>query len=182
MTLRQPAQTRERLLAAALHQMREHGSNGLTLDVVAKEAGVSKGGLLHHFPSKNALIEALLRQLFSDFEGRVQHYYEAEPPAPGRLIRAYIRATFEEEPLPLELTMMLMGDVAHNPALMTMIREDFQRWHERLLADGLPPARATILRQAADSYWTERLIFPDAPAALERQQIVDELLRLSVVE
>ena len=32
----------------------------LTLEAVAKEAGVSKGGLLYHFSNKEALIEGMI--------------------------------------------------------------------------------------------------------------------------
>lgn len=41
----------------------EVGERAATLDAVAKRAGVSKGGLLYHFPNKEALITALLERL-----------------------------------------------------------------------------------------------------------------------
>lgn len=41
----------------------EVGERAATLDAVAKRAGVSKGGLLYHFPSKESLISALLERL-----------------------------------------------------------------------------------------------------------------------
>ena len=78
------AQTRDRLLDTAIATVRTHGITGLTLDSVAKEAGVSKGGLLHHFRSKDMLIETMLRRLFAQFAARVQAYADAEPPTPGR--------------------------------------------------------------------------------------------------
>jgi AcrR family transcriptional regulator len=90
----QALETRQRLLTAAITTMQEHGIAALTLDAVAKEARISKGGLLHHFASKTALIEAILRHLFADFESRVQAYYDAEPDQPGRWLRAYVRATY----------------------------------------------------------------------------------------
>jgi AcrR family transcriptional regulator len=39
------------------------GERAATLDAVAKRAGVSKGGLLYHFPSKEALITGVLERL-----------------------------------------------------------------------------------------------------------------------
>ena len=39
------------------------GERAATLDAVAKQAGVSKGGLLYHFPNKEALIAALLERM-----------------------------------------------------------------------------------------------------------------------
>ncbi len=51
---------RDRVLAAAARHVREHGPATLTLDAAAEAAGVSKGGLLYHFPSKHALVAALI--------------------------------------------------------------------------------------------------------------------------
>ncbi|MFF1830134.1 TetR/AcrR family transcriptional regulator [Paenarthrobacter sp. NPDC058040] len=41
----------------------EVGERAATLDAVAKRAGVSKGGLLYHFPNKESLISAVLERL-----------------------------------------------------------------------------------------------------------------------
>jgi AcrR family transcriptional regulator len=57
MTPKTPTQTRERLLDATLTTLRAQGAAGLTLDAVAKEAGVSKGGLLHQCHQRTALVE-----------------------------------------------------------------------------------------------------------------------------
>ena len=51
---------RERLLDAAATVVRRDGAQALTLDAVAAEAGVSKGGLLYHFRSKRDLLDALV--------------------------------------------------------------------------------------------------------------------------
>jgi AcrR family transcriptional regulator len=45
-------QTRETVLKAAAHIITHLGVNTFTIDAVAYEAGVTKGGVLHHFPSK----------------------------------------------------------------------------------------------------------------------------------
>ena len=52
--------TRDRLLDAAEALLVEAGPRGLTLDAVAAAARVSKGGLLYHFRSKDALVEGLV--------------------------------------------------------------------------------------------------------------------------
>lgn len=175
----QAVATRGRLLSAALTTLRDHGLAALTLDAVAREAGVSKGGLLHHFASKEALIEAILRQLLADFEARVHAYYAAEPPHSGRWLRAYIRATYDEAPLPLEIATMLMSAMNENYALLTLIQSDFVQWQQRLLNDGVPKARATIVRQAADAYWTERLLGVASEQQADRFEVMQELLQLT---
>ena len=62
---------RDRLLDAAERVVVESGATHLTLDAVAKSAGVSKGGLLYHFPSKEALLEGMLSRHFKDVDAEV---------------------------------------------------------------------------------------------------------------
>ena len=59
---------RAELLDAAIAVIRRDGARALTLDAVAAEAGVSKGGVLYHFASKRALIDGLLERWLDDFE------------------------------------------------------------------------------------------------------------------
>jgi AcrR family transcriptional regulator len=52
----QSQHVREEILDATEAVIGREGVAGLTLDAVAAECDVSKGGLLHHFPSKDALV------------------------------------------------------------------------------------------------------------------------------
>lgn len=76
---RNPSATRQRLLDAARDIACEEGASSLSLDAVAARAGVSKGGLLYHFPSR----EALLRAVVTDSVDRMRDDLEAR--APGAL-------------------------------------------------------------------------------------------------
>lgn len=175
------AHTREKLLNSALHTLQTQGVAGLTLARVADEAGVSKGGLLHHFPSKEALMEGLLKQLLSDFDTSVQHWYEQEvtrnTPAAGRWVRAYIHASFEENGPSLEVSVMLLNSLNEHVALFRLLQANFAHWQHVLTHDGIPAARATIIRQAADAVWMERLLEADGLA--EREAVMQELLMLA---
>ncbi|KAA1424902.1 TetR/AcrR family transcriptional regulator [Mumia zhuanghuii] len=57
------ASTRDRILDAFEMLLVEGGSRIATLDAVAARAEVSKGGLLYHFPSKDAMVDAMLDRL-----------------------------------------------------------------------------------------------------------------------
>ncbi len=50
---------RDALLDAAEAVVLRESIGHLTLDAVAAEAGASKGGLMHHFPSKEKLAESI---------------------------------------------------------------------------------------------------------------------------
>jgi AcrR family transcriptional regulator len=54
---------RDRILVAYEDLLIESGERGATLDAVAARAGVSKGGLLYHFGSKDALTAGLIERL-----------------------------------------------------------------------------------------------------------------------
>ncbi|WP_370617078.1 TetR/AcrR family transcriptional regulator [Mumia sp. Pv 4-285] len=57
------ASTRDRILDAFETLLVEGGGKIATLDAVAARAEVSKGGLLYHFPSKDAMVDAMLDRL-----------------------------------------------------------------------------------------------------------------------
>ena len=54
-----PSDARDRILNAAEERLLAAGPGGLVLDAIAADAGVSKGGLLYHFGSKEALVAGL---------------------------------------------------------------------------------------------------------------------------
>lgn len=178
----QTAHMREKLISAAIETLRGAGVLSLTLDNVAKHAGVSKGGLLHHFPNKEALITALFEYISETFAAQVLAYAAAEPEGtPGRWLRAYIRATFAEEPPPLELIVMIAASMTESATLFAAIRAEHITWENRLSADGLPVTRATVIRQATDSFWMERLLKLDHDHPERRAALLAELIQLTEV-
>ncbi len=54
--------TRDRLIEAAEHVLRDLGLSHLSTREVAREAGVAEGALYHHFEDKNALLLAVIRR------------------------------------------------------------------------------------------------------------------------
>ena len=56
------ADARARVLAAAMRALAANGYQGSSLSSIAVDAGLTTPGLLHHFPSKNHLLVALLEE------------------------------------------------------------------------------------------------------------------------
>ncbi|AFY79423.1 transcriptional regulator [Pleurocapsa sp. PCC 7327] len=54
--------TRSRILASASRIFAQHGYAGATLDAIAADAGLTKGAVYWHFPSKSDLFLALMEQ------------------------------------------------------------------------------------------------------------------------
>lgn len=78
------------LLNAAGQILITNGIQAFTLDMVAKEAGISKGGLLHHYPNKKALLDGLFKREMDLFKHEIISSMEKDPIEFGRAARAYI--------------------------------------------------------------------------------------------
>src|SRR5258708_8791698 len=72
------AQTRERLLLAARQVFARHGFGGASVDMIAAEAGYSKGAIYSNFETKEAILFELLDQYaeeqISDFKSIIKPY------------------------------------------------------------------------------------------------------------
>jgi AcrR family transcriptional regulator len=148
---RDTARTRRAVLDAAAHAVLERGA-GVSLDVVARQAGVSKGGLLHHFGSRDELLLEVARDQAEGFYRAVQGAVAPDDHAPGRLVRAYVRVTFDallEEQGGVDYV-LLSAALAAVPGVADVMREDKQRWGAAFEADGLDPQRALVVVRAAD--------------------------------
>ena len=80
--------TRRRLVDAAVAVVRTQGVQGLTLQSVANEAGLSKGGLLYHFSSKEELVSALLHDAMERVDGDLAKLVNSG--GKGAFARAYV--------------------------------------------------------------------------------------------
>ena len=63
---------RLRIVAGARRHFFANGFRGVTMDDIAKELGMSKKTLYAHFPSKMALVEAVILDKFSGVEAELQ--------------------------------------------------------------------------------------------------------------
>jgi AcrR family transcriptional regulator len=74
---------RERLLDAALAAFTERGSDEVSLEEIARRAGVGIGTLYRHFPTRQALLEAVYRDQVDTVCARAQALAAQSPPAPA---------------------------------------------------------------------------------------------------
>jgi AcrR family transcriptional regulator len=164
-------QTRQALLDSANRIVQERGVENLTLDLIAQLAGVSKGGLLYHFPSKEALIKGMIQNYLdrftSDFNTAAQ---QGNRQAPGRWTRAYLLTTFEDNQRSPRMSSGLLAAVATNPALLSPLQETFEKWVQQLDDDGIDPSVAQIIRLAVDGLWLVELfgLAPPSPGMREK--------------
>jgi AcrR family transcriptional regulator len=161
------ARTRDRLLDAAGAVVMRDGAQALTLDAVAEEAEVSKGGLLYHFKSKRDLVEGLVERWMTEFQREI----DASDPA---FVRGYVRSSAPEGN---ELGMLaaLIGD----PTLLVAVRMQYGIWQDRVEREAADPVDATVARLAADGLWLAELLGMGPPAGELRDRVVRRLLDLA---
>ena len=80
----------EIILDAAAAVLLKGGARALTIDAVAAEAGLSKGGVLHHYASKDALIAALVARELTQLREEIAACAVAIPPGPSQLPKAMV--------------------------------------------------------------------------------------------
>jgi AcrR family transcriptional regulator len=159
--------TRNRLLDAAATVVRRDGAQALTLDAVAKEAAVSKGGLLYHFKSKNDLVAAMVDRWLADFGREME---EADP-AFGR---GYVKASSPDEH---ELGML--AALVADPSLLVAVRHQYGIWQDRFERESRDPVDATVARLAADGLWLAELLGMGPPTGELRERVIQRLLDLT---
>lgn len=153
---RDPESVRRRLLNSTATLMAKHGFAGVSVSEIATDAGVTKGGLFHHFSSKQALIAAVFDDELEQLSLMIEEELAHDPGGYGRFTRAYIRAT-----------LLACTDKASASALTFSLcaePELVSRWEE-WLAQRLAQHRETdsaqdleIARLAADGIWFTCLI------------------------
>lgn len=86
---------REAILDATEKVIRERGLTETKIEDIAKEAGVSKGGIFFHFSSKKSLLLGVVERYEEILYALRDDIYEELPPQPSRIMKATIMALME---------------------------------------------------------------------------------------
>jgi AcrR family transcriptional regulator len=171
--------TRQLLLDAAERVVQRDGVGKLTLDAVAQEAGVSKGGVLYHFRTKHALIEGMVLAQMDAYESEQRRREQADPHPVGRRTRAYILASFSESKPKDSNGAGMIAAIANDPQLMGIIQARFTKWQAEMLNDGLDAVTATLIRLATDGLWFAQLFATAPPPDPLRQEVIARLVAMT---
>lgn len=174
-----PEAVRQQLLDVAAKLSLEKGPASVTLDAVSQAAGVSKGGLLHHFPNKLSLLDGLFEDLTEKLDRALAEKMQADPEPKGRFTRAYIAAFFQPQGLAdgekwKVLTIALISE--------PHLRERWRQWVERHLAENVgtdSALDAMLVRYAVDGLWLADLLGSPTMDAAARAAMLNRLLTLS---
>lgn len=138
------ASAKDTALDAFIALLVEGGERAASLNAVAERAGLSKGGLLYHFPSKDALVAGLvdrMRQLGAADRERML----AAPEGP---IEYYLRTSIQAN-TPLDAAMLACARVDHgrHREAGTVLGEQHTAWLDtiRTETDSDEAAQAVLL-------------------------------------
>lgn len=138
--------SREKIIDAAEQVVLQEGARHLTLDAVASRSGVSRGGLLYHFPGKEALLKGMLDRLRSHMAESMARKRAGIPAGPAREAVVFVRSAFDEgNDRKKGVTAAVLASGAHDPRLLAPVREDFRRYLQDLTREGLGFERAAVI-------------------------------------
>jgi AcrR family transcriptional regulator len=170
--VRRPS-SREAILDAAEQLAGEVGANHLTLEAVAARAGVSKGGLLYNFPSKNALLRGMVER----FVTRVREGGLDGTTASAIVQRLIANRLATRKPDKENKSVSMIAAVAEEPELLDPIREYHRELWSKLKAN---PDReqALIAWLAIEGLLFMELLGTSPLSGQDRVRLVAEVERL----
>lgn len=105
---------RDKVLDAAEAVVTRTGASGLTIDAVAREAGITKGGVQYCFGSKDNLIAAMIRRWGDAFEEEVMNA-AGETPDARAVIRGHVEASRPTDAAEVSRAAVMMTALLQSP-------------------------------------------------------------------
>jgi AcrR family transcriptional regulator len=170
--------SREAMLDAAQEVVLEGGAGRLTLDAVAKRAGVSKGGVMYNFPTKEALLKAMVERLVEHNRHAHARLTAGLPDRPGRSLKAYVMNSAQALDVDDKVSGALLAALNSDPALLAPVAEYFHARFAKLAAD-VPFERAALVYLATEGLWTQELLQLSPFTPRQRAQLVRALVRMA---
>ena len=171
---------RDRILDAAEQLVADQGASKLTLDAVAQAAGVSKGGLLYHYPNKDALLAAMIERHCDDLDECCARELEGLPAdQPSSRLKASILGVLTPRAGREDVGAALLAAAANKPALLDGARARYAEHVAQLTASGGCFARSAVIMLAVDGLMLGEVWRLTPFTSEQRELIVKELLRLA---
>ncbi|GAA1676014.1 TetR/AcrR family transcriptional regulator [Microbacterium lacus] len=171
-----PPHARESVLDAFEAILIEDGERSATMDATARAAGVSKGGLLYHFGSKDALERGVIERL----DLLVSDDITQMSSAPDGPISYFLRSSIMQND-PLDRAILATSRLAQggNAAASTALREVRERWGDALRPHTRDAASLDLVMLVSDGlYFNNALAGGSIPGPVPRGPEMDALIAL----
>jgi AcrR family transcriptional regulator len=172
---------RETLLDAAEAIVTEQGVGELTLEGVAARAGVTKGGLIYHFKTKEALLQALVERLIEHIEARYREKTAVQGENLKVLLITMVNDTFDMSREEKTLMANLLAAVSNYPNQLAPVQHMYERQIHDLTRASEQAGLALMVSCALDGIVFLELLkikhFSPAERQAMRQALIDTVTR-----
>ena len=151
------ASTRLQIVEAALRCCVDLGYGGMTTTVIAEKAGLSRGAMLHHFPSKVDIVRAAVEHLHAK---RLKAFRKAidRMPRDGTRVRKALEAYLEHVKHPMYVAFLELWIAARTDpelhAILKPAQEAFEQEWYRTAVDLFPEWRDAAAISTSRSTWS----------------------------
>jgi len=173
------AETRAAILGAAARIVEREGARHLTIEAVGREAQVSKGGVLYHFATKQALLEAMLERLIEQGRIRNDALRETHRDTANPVLRAAVLSERDQSGAERAMALSILAAAAENPELLAPAREAFVESLADAGASTEPRALGWVVAIAIEGLRLLDMLKLLPLAEAERQEVHDMLLDLA---
>jgi AcrR family transcriptional regulator len=142
-----------RLLEAASGAFVEHGADDVSLEEIARRAGVGIGTLYRHFPTRQALLEAVYTDQVESLSARAEELLRAE--SPGDALADWMRALVKFSSTKRSMTTALLAALGTDSELLSACGKQIGGAAESLIARA---QQAGVVRPDADARDLIRLV------------------------
>lgn len=156
--------TATRILDAVMQLILKGGLPSVTLSAVCQHAGISKGGLIHHFPNKDRLVDAFIERSTQQYWELIENAVAPHVTGRGQRAKAYVDLVLakpevdpdhcEHECLAVMLAFIQSG------GQLPIVQRLYARLMQLLMNDGLARSSAEMLVATTDGMWFQSIIEP----------------------
>ena len=170
--------SREIILAAAEAVVLKRGAAHMTLEAVAKKAGVSKGGLLYHFGTKEALLKGMIAHRVHQCVVERQQAEARLPQDKAAFLKAIVESGLDDDDPSRQINAAALAATANDPSLLEPVNEHNKRLFKELAAFG-DFNRASVVLLAVQGLWLMETLQTSPLSRRQRSGIIKELLSLA---
>lgn len=169
--------SRNAALDAAFAIIARDGPGRLTLDAIARESGLSKGGVMHQFRTKEAVLKALLERQMAHFEQFATPYRaKARAESENPELATELATVREAANTPNSAALALLAAMVENPDLMALPRAGDEKTIAAIKAEATDPDLAMLRWAAARGLLLGELFGMSPLPKAERERLFARLL------
>jgi AcrR family transcriptional regulator len=170
--------TKDKILQAAAEIAMEVGPVHLSLDAVARRAGLSKGGLLYTFPTKAKLLEALVEQHMAKFDESLRQQEAILNHGVNSVVLACIAVYRAEFVCNKAEPSGILAAIANDPGFLDPIRRYNKQLLQRMRENASDPTLAMMVFLTIEGLRSLKLFEMDLLARDEQIAAIDRLRNL----